>query len=86
MTNSFFFFFINRIKTAYRYERTFLLKGVCAHTYCMLTSNTCYHVGWLNSLAIGLCVSTTTTVKTKAVPVEIEAPRQVLDHNLIFWL
>ncbi len=46
-----------------------------------------YHVGWLNSHAIGLCVSTTTTVKTtKAAPVEIEAPRQVLDHNLIFWL
>ncbi len=43
-------------------------------------------MGWLNSHAIGLCVSTTTTVKTKAAPVEIEAPRQVLDHNLIFWL
>ncbi len=41
-------------------------------------------MGWLNSHAIGLCVSTTTTVKTKAAPVEIEAPRQVLDHNPIF--
>ncbi len=41
-------------------------------------------MGWLNSHAIGLCVSTTTTVKTKAATAEIEAPRQVLDHNLIF--
>ncbi len=42
-------------------------------------------MGWLNSHAIGLCVSTTTTVKiTKAAPVEIETPRQVLHHNLIF--
>ncbi len=41
-------------------------------------------MGWLNSHAIGLCVSATTTVKTKAAPVEIEAPRQVLHHNLIF--
>ncbi len=42
-------------------------------------------MGWLNSHAIGLCVSTTTTVKTtKAAPAEIEAPRQVLNHNLIF--
>ncbi len=42
-------------------------------------------MGWLNSHAIGLCVSTTTTVKTaKAALTEIEAPRQVLNHNLIF--
>ncbi len=40
-------------------------------------------MGWFNSHAIGLCVSTTTTVKTtKAAPAEIEA--QVLNHNLIF--
>ncbi len=42
-------------------------------------------MGWLNSHAIGLCVSTTTTVKnTKAAQSEIEVPRQVLNHNLIF--
>ncbi len=44
-------------------------------------------MGWLNSHAIGLCISTTTTTTvktTKAAPAEIEAPRQVLNHNLIF--